>query len=63
MLALHVQNIVFHLKRKLVGVPIGATTAIGQPLHPALLIAIEDFIARLAGDPELPAKFRHPLAG
>src|SRR6266480_662863 len=55
-LALHVQNIVLHLEGKLVSVTIGATTPIGQSLHSAVLVAIEDFVAGLARDPELPAK-------
>src|SRR4029077_14945409 len=62
-LALHVQNKVFHLKGKLIGVAIGAATAVGQALHAAVLIAVKDFIARLARDPELPTKFRHRFAG
>jgi hypothetical protein len=32
-------------------------------LNPAFLVAVEDFVAGLAGDPELSAKFSHRLAG
>src|SRR5215469_795465 len=62
-LALHVQDKIFHLKGKLVGVAIGATTAVGQALHTAVLIAVEDLVAGLAGDAKFPAKFSHRLAG
>src|SRR2546423_2940825 len=62
-LVLHVQNIVFYLERKLVGVAIRTATSVREPLKAALLIAIEDLVASLAGDPKLPAKFRHRLAG
>ena len=48
MLALHVQDVVLHLKGKLVGVSIGTTAPVGQPLNPTLLIAIENFVAGLA---------------
>src|SRR5215469_5338969 len=63
MLALHVEDVVLYLKRQVIGIAIGAAAAIGQPFHPALLVAIENFIAGFAGNPELPAKFRHGLAG
>jgi len=62
-LTLHVQNIVFHLEGKLVGVAIGTPASIGQSVHPTFLIAIEDFIAGLTGDTKLPAKISHRLAG
>jgi len=63
MLALHVQDVVLDLERQLVRIVMGAPALIRQPLHPALLVTIEDLVARLAGDPELPAKIRHWLAG
>ena len=56
-LALHVQDVVLDLKRQLVRIVMGAPTSVGQPLNAAFLIAIEDLVARLTGDPELPA---HP---
>jgi hypothetical protein len=62
-LTLHVQNIVFHLEGKLVGVTIRTPASIGQSLHPAFLVAVEDFGAGLAGDPKLPTKISHRLAG
>ena len=52
----HVQDIVFHLKGKLVGIAKGAPAPVGESLHPAFLIAIEDLVAGLAGDSELPAE-------
>jgi len=57
-LMFHIQNVVFHLERKLVGVPIEAATSVGQALNTALLIAIEDLIARLARDAETPCRVR-----
>jgi hypothetical protein len=62
-LVFHVQNEVLDLRRKLIGVSIRASTAIGEPMNAAFLVAIEDLVAGFAGDPELPAKFRHWLAG
>src|SRR5713101_88042 len=61
--ALYVQDKVLHLKGKLMSIPIGAPAPVGQPLNPTFLVAIEDLVAGLTGDPELPAKFRHRLAG
>ena len=51
MLALHVQDVVLDLKRQLVRIVMGAPTSVGQPLNAAFLIAIEDLVARLTGDP------------
>src|SRR5450432_283244 len=62
-LALHVEDIVLNLKGKLMSIAIGAPAPVGQPLNPALLVAIEDLVPGLAGDPELSAEFRHGLAG
>src|ERR1700731_1046756 len=62
-LALYVQDKVLHLKRKLMGIPTGTPAPIGESLNSTLLVAIEDLVAGLAGDPELPAEFRHRLAG
>src|ERR1700676_1098653 len=61
-LTLHVQNIVFHLEGKLVGVAIGTPASSGQSLHPRFLAAIEDFVAGLTGDTKLPEKISHRLA-
>ena len=62
-LALHVQDVVLHLKGKLMGVAEGTAAPIGEPLNSALLVAIEDLVAGLAGNPELFAEFSHWLAG
>src|SRR5437667_2269301 len=61
-LALHVQDVVLHLKGELVGIAIRTAAAIGQPLHSAFLVTIEYLIASLAGDAKLPTKFRHRFA-
>src|ERR1700724_2235451 len=62
-LALHVQDEVFHLEGKLMRIAVGSSASVRQPLHPTLLVAIEDFVACLARDPKLPAEIRHFLAG
>jgi len=62
-LVLHVQDVVLHLKGKLMGVAIGTTASIRQPLNSAFLITIEDLVTGLAGYAELPAEFRHAFAG
>ena len=61
--ALHVQDEIFHLKGKLVGIAIGTSASLDEPLNPAFLITIEDLVTGLAGDAKLSAKFRHRLAG
>jgi hypothetical protein len=50
-LALHVQDAVLHLEGKLIRVAIGTPAPVGQPLNPAFLVAVEDFVAGLAGIP------------
>src|ERR1700686_5910283 len=60
-LVLYVQDEVFDLERKLVGVAIRTSASVRKPLHAAFLITIENLIAGLAGDAKLPAKFRHRL--
>src|SRR5712691_3379928 len=55
-LALHVQDEIFHLKGKLIRVPIRAAAPVGQPLQAAFLITIENLVAGLAGNPELSAE-------
>src|ERR1700721_1290591 len=62
MFVLHIQNVILHLKGKLVSVAIGTPASVGQPLHPAFLITIEDLVAGLARNAELPAQIRHRLA-
>src|ERR1700731_361107 len=60
-LALHVQDVVFHLKRKLPAIAIGSPASVRQSLNAAFPVAIEDLIAGLAGDPKFSAEFRHRL--
>src|SRR6201998_4908314 len=62
-LSLHVQHIVFYLKGKFIRVSIRTSASIGEPLNAAFLVAIENLVAGLAGDPKLSAKFRHRLPG
>jgi len=62
-LTLYVQDEVFDLERKAVGVAIRTSASVREPLQAAFLITIENLIAGLAGDAKLPAKFRHRLAG
>src|SRR5262249_8113599 len=63
MLSLHVEDVVLHLKGQLIGIAIGSPASIRQSFNPAFLIAIENFIAGLTGNTELPAQFRHRFAG
>jgi hypothetical protein len=44
------------LKRELVNIAIRTTAAIGETLHTALLVAVEDLVAGLAGNAELAAQ-------
>src|ERR1700740_271586 len=62
-LALHVQDEVFHLEGKLIRVAVGSSAPVRQPLHPAFLVAVEDLVTGLARDPKLPAEIRHFLPG
>jgi hypothetical protein len=43
------------------GKAIRTTTPIRQAFDPALLVTMENLVASLAGDSELPAQFRHWL--
>ncbi len=52
----------FDLCGQLVGVSSGPPGTIREPLQPAFLIALEDLVAGLARDPELPAQPGHALA-
>ncbi len=61
-LTLNVQNILLHLEGELMGIPIGRSASVGQPLNAAFLVVIEDLVTGLAGDPKFPAEFRHRLA-
>src|SRR6202041_3058050 len=62
-LPLHVQDEGLPLQRQLIGIAIGTTASVGQSFDPAILVAIKDLVAGLAGDAELPAKSRQWLAG
>ena len=62
-LAFHVQDEVLYLERQLVGIVVGTPAPISEALNAAFLIAVEDLVAGLTGNPKLPAKFRHRLAG
>jgi hypothetical protein len=63
MLALHVKNEILHLKRELLCVAVRTPASVCKPLNAAFLVTIDDLVAGLAGDAELPAQFRHRLAG
>jgi hypothetical protein len=62
-LTLHVQNVVLYLKEELVGIAMGASAPVRQPLNATLLVAIEDLVTCFAGNAELPAELRHWLSG
>src|SRR6266699_1631096 len=62
-LALHVQDEVFHLEGKLILIAVEPSASVRQPLHPSPLVATEDFVAGLAQDPKLSAEVRHWLDG
>jgi len=59
---LAVEDVVLHLEGKLIRIAVGSSAPVRQPLDPTFLVAVEDFVAGLAGDSELPAKLGHPLA-
>src|SRR5437588_4327624 len=61
-LALQGDNQALDLGWQLVGIAHGAARAIRQRFAPAMLVALEDLAAGLAGDPELPADLRHRFA-
>jgi hypothetical protein len=60
MLTLHVQDVVLQLKGQLIGIAIGTSASVGEPVNATFLIAIEDLV--VARDPELSAQIRHGLA-
>ena len=55
LLALEPDNQALDLRRQLVGIAHRPPRAVAQRLKPVLLVAIEDLVAGLAGDAELPA--------
>src|SRR5215467_3231073 len=62
-LTFHIQDVVLYLEGELMGIAIGASAPIGQPVNPALLVAIKDLVTGLARDPKLPAEISHRFAG
>jgi hypothetical protein len=52
----------FQLRWQSIRLAIGPATAIREHRDAAILVAIKDLVARLAGDPELGAQGRYPLA-
>src|SRR5262245_21854695 len=62
MFALNAENVVPHLKGKLIRIPIRTSAPVSQPFNSTFLVAIEDLVPGLTSDTELPAKFSHRLA-
>ena len=60
---LQVQDVVLYLEGQLVSVVMGPSASVCEALNAAFLITVEDLVPGLAGDAELPARFRHRLAG
>src|SRR5882724_10718041 len=56
-LALHIQDVVLDLERKLVGVAVRTAAPVSEPLHATFLIAVEDLVTALARNAELCAEF------
>ncbi|HUN60949.1 MAG TPA: hypothetical protein VMU53_03115 [Candidatus Sulfotelmatobacter sp.] len=61
-LSFEVQNVILYLERKLVGITIRTPASVGEPVNAALLVAIENLVTSLTGNPKLSATFRHRLA-
>lgn len=55
-------NQLLDLERKLIGVPVRPPRAVSQPFQPAVIVAVDELVAGLARDSELPADHRHLLA-
>jgi hypothetical protein len=62
LVALALNDQALHLPGQLVGVAHRPPRAIGKRLEPFMLVAIEDLVAGLAGNPELPAHLAHALS-
>src|SRR6266478_5448883 len=58
-LALHVQDEIFHLEGKLIRIAVGPSASVRQPLHPTLLVATED-LAAFHPSPNTPSKASLP---
>src|SRR6516165_3645852 len=61
MLLLELHDELLDLERQLAGMAVRPTGAIRQAINPAILVAVEDLVAGLTGDIELPAQHRHLL--
>src|SRR6185503_2827886 len=60
-LLLHVQYVILHLERKLVGITIRPAAAIGKPINPKILVPIKDLVSGLPRDTKLSTKLGHRL--
>jgi hypothetical protein len=61
-LTLELNDRLLDLKGQPVGVSVRPSTAVGESVEPAILVALEDLVAGLARDIELAAERRHLLA-
>src|SRR5688572_6000732 len=61
-LLLEPQDQRFKLERQLIGLPIGSSGPVFQPLQPAILVSLEDLVAGLPRYAEVPADHGHLLA-
>src|SRR6516225_12468205 len=59
LLVLQPNDQTFDLSRQLIGIAYGPPGAVSQSLQAMLLVAVEDLVAGLAGDAELPADLGH----
>src|ERR1700686_1101566 len=59
-LVLYVQDEVFDLERKSVGVAIRTSASVREPLHAAFLITIEDLVTSLTRNSKFPSKAPPP---
>ena len=55
------QDHTLHLERQPIGMTIRSAAAVVQPPQAVLLVALEELVARLSGNAELPAHHRHFL--
>ena len=46
----------FYLEGELIRIVAGSSASVSQPLNPTLLVATEDFVARLARGPKTPCR-------
>src|ERR1700688_4607197 len=62
-LVLHIQNKVFHLERKSVGVAEWTAAPVCEPLNATFLVAIEDLVTGLARNDEMPNSLQSSAIG